>query len=149
MNNRITQEDIFNFFKNCGREIGCLALEIYGESLNYEAECAFADAIEIGVVNTIAALYDANVEDDEIIRVVCEHWGIQKVEAEERLLIEKPNAAIRSLKHYLKMQGYTSEQIYKFMINNNAYAKIRNTKELWYLKDLPKKLIKEIDKTKC
>ena len=141
---KITKEDIFDFLKDSSKHIGNLALEIYGNSLNQEGERAFSEAIEIGIENTIASLYDANVQDEEITRVVCEHWGMQKAEAEERLLNEKSQAAIRSLRHYLKMQGFSKAEVQHFMFSNNAYIKIRRNKELWKLKNDPKKLMKVV-----
>ena len=145
---KITKEDVFNFLKESGKHIGNLALEIYGNSLNQEGERAFSDAIEIGIENTIASLYDANVQDEEITRVVCEHWGMQKAEAEERLLCEKSQAAIRSLRHYLKMQGFSKVEVQQFMFSNNAYIKIKCNKELWKLKNDPKKLMKSVVENK-
>ena len=142
---KITKEDVFDFLKNSGKYIGDLALEIYGNCLNQEGERAFSEAIEIGIENTIASLYDANVKEEEITRVVCEHWGMQKAEAEERLLYEKSQAAIRSLKHYLKMQGYSKAEVQQFMFSNNACIKIRNSKELWKLKNDPKQLMKVVE----
>lgn len=89
---------MLDFLKEGGKLVGNLALKFYGETLNQAGEQAFSEAIEIGIENTIAALYDAKVDDKEILRVVGEHWGIGLQEAEERLIFEKQQAAIRSLK---------------------------------------------------
>ena len=145
---KITKEDVSDFLKDSGKYIGNLALKMYVNSLNQEGEKAFFEAIEIGIENTIASLYDANVQDEEITRVVCEHWGMQKAEAEERLLYEKSQAAIRSLKHYLKMQGFSKEEVQQFMLSNNACIKIKRDKELWKLKNDPKKLMKVVVENK-
>ena len=148
MDFKITKEDVCDFLKESRKHIGNLALKIYGNSLNQEGERAFSEAIEIGIENTIASLYDANVQDEEIIRVVCEHWGMQKSETEERLLYEKSQAAIRSLKYYLKMQGFSKAEVQQFMFSNNACIKIRRSKELWKLKNDPKKLMKVVVENK-
>ena len=145
---KITKEDVSDFLKDSGKYIGNLALKMYVNSLNQEGEKAFFEAIEIGIENTIASLYDANVQDEEITRVVCEHWGMQKAEAEERLLYEKSQAAIRSLKHYLKMQGFSKEEVQQFMLSNNACIKIKRDKELWKLKNDPKKVMKVVVENK-
>ncbi|SES64766.1 hypothetical protein SAMN02910413_0275 [Pseudobutyrivibrio sp. C4] len=109
---------------------------------------AYFEAIEIGVSNTISALHDANVKDDEIIRVMNKYWGIPFAEAEDRLLIEKSESVKASLCHYLKLQGYSEQEIRRFMIHNNVGSKISNNKELWKLKNNPEKLMKAVEENK-
>lgn len=146
MDKKIEKDDIIKFFKDGGRLIGNLALNIYGESLNQFGEKAFSEAIEIGIENTIASLYDAKVADKEIIRVVGEHWGIDNKEAEERLLYEKVQAVKRSLSQYMRLQGYTSSEISNFMKSNMVSFKIRKNKDWWKFKDNPEKIFKLIQK---
>ena len=141
---KIKKEDVIDTLKNGGKMISTLALTIYGEGLNQAGKEAFSDAIELGLENSFASLYDAKVNDKEIIRVVCEHWGISTQEAEERLVFEKQNAAIRSLKQYLKLQNYSQHDIETFFYENRASIKIRKEKELWTLKDSPEKLYKAV-----
>lgn len=144
MERKIKKEDIFNFLKT-GREfIGNLALKFYGDTLNQAGEKAFSQAIEIGIENTIAALYDANVEDKVIIHVVCEHWGITVSEVEERLINEKFEAVIRELCKYLRLQGFTESEITDFIKINQVRTKIRHNTDLWKLKNNPEKLLKII-----
>lgn len=141
---KITKTDVIETLKDGGKLIGALALRIYGESLDQVGEQAFSEAIELGIENTIASLYDAKVSDKEIIRVVCEHWGISHHDAEDRLLWEKQQAAIRSLRQYLKLQGYSSLDIKDFMSESKASLRIRHEKDLWKLKDAPEKLFKTL-----
>lgn len=148
MSAKITKKDIINFLKEGGRFFGTLALDIYGDSLNKAGEQAFAEAIEIGIENTIASLYDTKVDDKEIIRVVSKHWGICDREVEDRLVWEKHQAAIRALRQYLKLQGYSKLDIDYFMRENMVSSRIRHEKDLWKLKDHPEKLFKEIIKKK-
>jgi hypothetical protein len=35
--------------------------------------------IEIGIANTVAALYEANVEDSDIINLLNKYWGYVKM----------------------------------------------------------------------
>ena len=146
MDTKLTKADVLNWLKEGGSFIGALALEIYGNSLNKIGEQAFSEAIEIGIKNTIASLYDAKVSDKEIIRVVGEHWGINIQEAEKRLVWEKHQATIRSLRQYLKLQGYSNIEIDSFMRENLVSSKLWHKNELWKLKDNPEKLFKEIIK---
>jgi len=120
--------------------------EVYNDRLDQEGEEAYADAIEIGRTNTIAALYDSDVNDDEIIRVLNKFWGITKDEAVERLLFEKRKAVYRELEHYLKMQGFSSADIIQFMRKNEVSSKIKYNHELLKLRRNPEKLMKEVQK---
>lgn len=142
METKLTKADVVNYLKEGIKSVGALALNIYGESLNQAGEQAFSEAIEFGIENTISALYDAKVNDKEICRVVSEHWGISYQEAEERLVWEKQQATICSLKQYLKLQGYSGIDIDSFMRKSNV--RIRHEKELWKLKDAPEKLFKAL-----
>lgn len=112
-----------------------------------ECEQAFADAVEIGISNTVSALYDANVSEEEMERVLNKFWGINKNEADKRIIYEKSNAVIRELKHYLKMQGYSDWELKQFAMNTGAFSKIRHDKELWKFKGSPEKVYKALTKS--
>ncbi|MFV2048619.1 hypothetical protein KDJ21_005495 [Metabacillus litoralis] len=144
----ISSDDVKEYLAAGGKFVADLALEIYGDSLNQAGEAAFSNAIEIGIKNTIAALYDANVDDEEIIRVLNKYWGINQDEAESRLVFEKVQATIRELERYLRMQGFSAIKINQFMKSNNASVKIRHRNELWRLRRKPEKLMKEVQESK-
>lgn len=144
MSAKITKDDVVSFLKEKGAWIGSLALRVYGESLNQVGEQAFSEAIELGIQNTIAALYDAKVSDKDILRVVSEHWGISIEDTEKRLIWEKQQAPIRAIRQYLKLQGYSNSEIASFVQKEIDLLKIRHNKDLWKLKDNPEKLIKAI-----
>ena len=140
----ISKDDIQEYLATGGKVIGDFAVRVYGNSINPVGEGAFSDAVEIGISNTIASLYDVNIEDTEIVRVLNKYWGINSEEAEDRLLYEKSQSVIRELRHYLKLQGYTSDEITEFMKNNKVLVKIRHDKDLWKLRHKPEKLMKVI-----
>lgn len=144
MDCKIKKNDILEFLKVGGGFLGNLAFEIYGDSLNQVGEVAFSDAIEIGIENTIASLYEANVDDKEILRIVGEQWGIRIEDVEDRLVWEKSQSAIRSLKQYLKLQGFTKGEVDQFIKTNRAIFKIGHNKELWGLRRTPQKLMKAV-----
>ena len=141
---KIHKSDVIATLKEGGKMVGALALTVYGDSLNQAGEQAFSEAIELGIENTIASLYEAKVNDKEIIRVVSEHWGISHREVEDRLVYEKKQVAIRSLRQHLKLQGYSSADIDAFMREHKALMRIRHEKDLWKLKDTPEKLFKAL-----
>lgn len=145
---KLKNEDIKEYLKEGKEILGNLFINIYGESLNRVSEDAFSEAIEKGIENTIASLYDADVSDDEIIRVLNKFWGINKSEAESRIIYEKSQATIREVKHYLKMQGWSDIRIKDFMKLNRVSIKIRHNNELWKLRRRPEKLIQEVQKEK-
>lgn len=145
---KITKDFVLGFLKKGSKFAGDLGCEIYDNTINQVAEKAFSEAIEIGIENTFAALYDANVPDEEIVRVVSVHWRISSQEAEKFLINEKREATIRALKQYLRLQGYTETEIKKFMREYMATTKIRNNRELWKLKNKPEKLVKAIQSKK-
>lgn len=145
---KLKNEDIKEYLKEGKEILGNLFINIYGESLNRVSEDAFSEAIEKGIENTIASLYDADVSDDEIIRVLNKFWGINKSEAESRIIYEKSQATIREVKHCLKMQGWSDIRIKDFMKLNRVSIKIRHNNELWKLRRRPEKLIQEVQKEK-
>lgn len=142
-------EAVRDFFINGGKIIGNLAISLYGKTLDVAGENAFADAIEIGITNSITALYNADVKDEVILREMAAVWGISKDEAIDRLLIVKGNCAIEALKQHLRLQGWDDAEIRHFMISTHAAHTIRNNHDLWKLKNSPDKLYKAItDKKK-
>ncbi|HHX60616.1 MAG TPA: hypothetical protein GX707_07875 [Epulopiscium sp.] len=145
---KISSDDVKEYVEAGGKIVAGLALKLYGDSINQAGGVAFSDAIEIGITNTMAALYDADVGKDEIIRVLNKYWGINKDEAEERIVYEKSQAAIRELERYLKMQGFTAIEINQFMKSNKASIKIRHNNELWKLRRTPEKLMKAVQDSK-
>jgi len=145
---KISSDDIKEFFVTGGKIVAGLALKFYGESINQAGEAAFSDALEVGIANTLSALYDTDVSDEEIIRVLGKYWGVNIDEAEERLVFEKSQAAIRELRWYLKMQGYSIKETDNFMRLNNASRKIKHNRDLWKLKRNPEKLMKAVQESK-
>lgn len=143
---KITKDNIIDYMKAGGKAIGNLALKIYGDSLNKIGEEAFSEAIEIGIANTIASLYDTNVDDKTILRIVNEHWGLTIPEIEDRLVFEKQQAALSSVKQYLKLNGYSESKITKFLRDNLISSKIRHQPETWKMRDNPQEIIKLLEK---
>ncbi|GEM_PF-1295476 len=145
---KINSNDVKEYLAVGKEFIKDLFLNVYGDVINQEGEEAFSDAIEIGISNTMAALYDAEVDDEEIIRALNKYWGINRDDAENRLIYEKRQAAIRELEQFLRMQGYSAIEIKQFMKSNKVSIKIRHSNELWKLRRKPEKLMKEVQEAK-
>lgn len=139
---KITGEMVVDYIKQGGNALLNIARDVYADEANH----AFCDAIEIGITNTVEALYDANLADDQVVNLLVKHWGITMEEAENRLIFEKSQSVVRTLRHFLKMQGYSQQEIQHFMLTTKAMQKIRHDKELWKMKDNPEKLFKAVQK---
>jgi len=141
---KIDSEKVKEFLSSGARTLAAYALDAYENRLDEEGSNAFADAIEIGIANTVAALYEANVEDNEIIRVLNLIWGINEDEATDRLVFEKTQALLRELKDYLRLQGMSSKDILNFMRSNKVSMKLRHNPDLRALRRKPEKLMKAV-----
>lgn len=141
---KITRDIVVDYIKQGGNELLNMVRDAYAN----EANRTFYDAIEIGIENTVSALYEANLTDDQIINLLVKHWGITMEDAENKLILEKSQSVIRNLKHFLKMQGYTEREIQDFMIRTAASCKIRHEKELWKMKNNPEELFKVVQNNK-
>lgn len=141
---KINSEAVKDFFVNGGKTVLNLAEELYGRHIDETSGQAFTEAIEIGIENTIATLYESNVSDEDIISLLNKHWGIGRDEAVSRLLFEKNTAPVRELRIYLKLQGLSAEDIRRFMMSHKVSRKIKESIELRELRNNPAKLYKAV-----
>lgn len=144
MAKNISRDNVIEVCKKCINRVNDVVINAFRENINQEKESSYSQGIERGIENTFAALYDANVNDEEIIRVVCEFWNIPRQEAEDRLLDEKEQAVARNLERYMKRQGYKKREINDFFQMNQVLIRIKRNKDLWKLKDNPERLFKII-----
>ncbi len=143
---QINSEILKEYLATGGKIAGNLALKFYGDSINEAGNKAFGDALEIGITNTIAALYEANVEDNDIVNLLNKHWGISRNEAIDRLVFEKKQAPLREVREYLQMQGLSSQEIHHFMFSKKIAQRLMENPELRELRRTPGELIKTIEK---
>lgn len=141
---RLAVEKVKECIEKCGGITVDIALNIWGETIKQEGEAAFAEALEIGIANTIAAMYDANNQDESIINALNKYWGITYEEAEQRLLFEKSQSTIRELERYMKLQGFTEKDIRLFFKENKVASQVRHNRELWELRRKPDKLMQRV-----
>lgn len=128
-----------------GASFLCEAIkEVYDEN----SVQAFNDATEIGVSNMIAAMYEAGVDDDLIIKMLNKYWRIEQQDAVQRIVFEKQELCTRELSRYLQLQGYSEGEIHTLIRNQRVEIKIRHNKELLKLWNNPQKLLKEIQRIK-
>lgn len=122
-----------------------LLLEALEDGIYEKKEEVFAEAIEIGIENTISALYEANVSDEEIIHCLNKFWGVSRDESIDRILYEKSSAPLREIRNYLKLKGLSPKEVQNFILSNNVVIKLKNPK-LKEMRRNPEKLIKELQK---
>jgi len=81
---------------------GEFVLDAVRESARRRDDDVINESQDIGIQITTAALYEAKVKDDSIIRMLQKFWGITDYEARERLRIEKTiEYPCRSVAEYL------------------------------------------------
>ena len=105
---------------------------------------AYEEGLEIGIQNTVAALFDADVDDNKIIQLLIKFWGINMDEASQLLIIEKRIAPIRELEKYLRLQGYSEQDVKLFIDHNQVWRKVRQNIDLQKLRRNPKKFMEAV-----
>ena len=98
-----------------------------------------------GMSTTVAALYDAKVKDEEIIRLIQKYYGVTEREAQEQLRIEKTiEHPCRELQSYLmREEALSADEAREFIIRHGTVDLLRETRGLWKLS--PKELLNKIE----
>lgn len=123
----------------------------YGEGLNLMEKNIFDDTVNIGILRTISALYEAGVNDGEIVRLVKKHWELDKEYEEKiikRLVFIKVETVLDALTLYMQCLGFSNEKIIEFMRSHNVRSKVRADSQLWKLKTKPEKLYEAVQSKK-
>ena len=141
----ISRDEVKKTLKTGGKYILDSFLESCDNRIFEMREETFANAIEIGITNTILSLYNTGIKDDEIIRVLNKYWGIDRNEAILRLVFSKRVFLLDEIEEYFKLRGHSSQSINQFMRLNTPGIKIRNNPELLELRYNIPELIKRIE----
>lgn len=98
-----------------------------------------------GMSTTVAALYDAKIKDDEIIRLIQKYYGVTENEAQEMLRIEKTiEHPCRELQSYLmREEALSADEAREFVIDHGTVDMLRETHGLWKLS--PEELLNRIE----
>ena len=125
--------------------VGSYALDVVRESVIRHNEDVTNESQDIGIQITTAALYEAKVKDDNIIRILQKFWGITDSEARERLRIEKTiNYPYRSVAEYLMSEeAMTQDEADDFIINRGVLDYLREERSAWKLS--PKELVSKVE----
>ena len=137
---RISSEDVKKWLAAGGTFLFDAVREAYAGLLNDAGARAFSDATEIGISNTIYALYDADVEDEKMIALLNKFWGICREEAIAHIAFEKCSLVQNELRTLLRLDGFSDSQIRSYALQTQAFTKIRENPQLWNLRKTPRKL---------
>lgn len=141
---KLNYEQIKHYFYEVGITFKDSIVESLYNRIEIMKKNVYDEAIELGINKTIATLDDANLKDQEIIRIVKDKWSMDENDIIGRLLFVRRTDAIECLKRYLKLQGYYESEVKEFMSKNMATVKIRHEKDLWKLRKNPEKLMKAV-----
>lgn len=124
---------------------GAFALDAVRESARRHDEDVANESQDNGIQITTAALYEAKVKDDSIIRMLQKFWGITDSEARERLRIEKTiEYPCRSVAEYLMSEeAMTKDEADDFIINRGVIDYLREERSAWKLS--PKELVSKVE----
>lgn len=124
---------------------GAFALDAVRESTRRHDADVANESQENGIQITTAALYEAKVKDDNIIRMLQKFWGITDFDARERLRIEKTiNYPCRSVAEYLMSEeAMTQDEADDFIINRGVLDYLREERSAWKLS--PKELVSKVE----
>lgn len=124
---------------------GYFVIDAVRESTRRHDEDVANESQENGIQITTAALYEAKVKDDSIIRMLQKFWGITDSEARERLRIEKTiEYPCRSVAEYLmNEEAMTKDEADDFIINRGVLAYLREDRSAWKLS--PKELVSKVE----
>ena len=125
-----------------------MSLDDHRNGLNLMERAVFDETVTMGVLRTIGALYDASVDDAEIVRVVHKHWELDEEQIIKRLVFVKEQAVLDSLALYMQCQGFSDAQIGEFMSVHKVRNKVKTDRELWKLKNKPEKLYESVQNNK-
>lgn len=140
-NSNVNRENNFrNFGESILESAGEGIIEGLRQSISKPQEDAYLQGINTGKGKTIAALYEANVEDSAIIELMNKHWDMTMRETTHILTIEKRQAALRELQLFLELEGYSESMIRSFMIKHSVTMQMKENPELQKLRNDPKKL---------
>lgn len=137
---------IIQSLKDLGFTLAETPKEVLAKIIEEECTNAYSVGYETGIGNAVSALYEAKVNDDEIINLLQKYWKLTRNEATKRLLSEKRFAPSRSLRRYLELQGLSDLDIRSFFIKNKVAKKLRENPEFLKLYDNPEKIMKELTK---
>ena len=141
---KLSYEQIKKYFYKAGVILKDTLVEKLYDVVENMKKDAYDEAIELGLNRTISALDNANVSDQEIIRIVKDKWSMDENDIIGRLLFVRRTDAIECLRRYLRLQGYSESEVKEFMSKNMAAVKIRHEKDLWKLRKNPEKLMKAV-----
>jgi hypothetical protein len=118
--------------------------DVTRDAVHRREDLAAQEERDSGLQILVAALLEAKVKDELVISLIQKYYGLNEIEAEERLIAEKTiNSPCKYLETYLvRSEGYTRNEAYDFILDHNVPDLLRNNKGLWKLP--PKELLSKV-----
>ena len=125
--------------------VGSFLLDATRETVWRHEDESIQEERAAGMATTIAALYEAKVKDEEIIRLVQKYYGVTESDAQEQLRIEKTiEHPCRELQYYLmREEAFSPVEARSFILDHGIVDMLRETRGLWRFP--PKELLKRIE----
>lgn len=122
---------------------GNFVLDAARESVYRQNEEFIDERDEQAISITTAALYEAKVKDDVIIRMLQKYWGLTESESREKLRIEKtveyPCTAVAE--YLMTNEAMTREEADNIIIYDGVLDYLKTEKTAWKLS--PKELLEK------
>lgn len=103
------------------------------DKVRENVELFVRDERENGKSNMTAALHDAGVDEDRIIRLLIKYYDLTENEAVELLRLEKTQdePCRRVIDHLIKNEGFSRSDAIGFISDFGVSELLRDTKDLW------------------
>lgn len=103
------------------------------DRIRENVELFVQDERENGKSNMTAALHDAGVDDDQIIRLLVKYYDLTENEAMELLRLEKTQdePCRRVIDYLIKKEGFSRSNAVDFISDFSVSELLRDTKGLW------------------
>lgn len=136
-----------DFIKDFRAVLGDAGIEAFNSVINNEVAEALAFERKRQNKRIVKTLYEAKVDEKEIIKLLHEYWELEEHEANELLRIVKTvDTPLKLLRAYLQQEGYKPLEIREYIEKNNIKNKLESNSTLWKLSTSPEKLMKEVEK---
>lgn len=127
----IVGKDISNYLSS----VGNLIISTTRDAVLRHEDESIQEEKNNGVMILTAALLEAKIKDDVIIRLIQKYYGLSEREAEELLISERTiNMPCQELETYLvRSEGYTRDEAFNFIFEKGVPDLLRENKGFWKL----------------
>ncbi len=141
---RIDSANVKDALEKGGTALIELFRTVLDEQVTAQCEGVYEQTIELGMENTIRALFVAEVEDGMVLSALHEVWGLPGKEAAGMVAWTKRKIAVERLEEFLLLKGLRAEAVKEFRREYAVLMRLGNNKELLALWDKPDQLYSKL-----